>query len=196
MRRQELEKAAYDAINARGSRGLALEEVARQAGTVKGTIHHYFQNKEELMESAARYANREFSHMALESIKAAKSSSERLWSIVALNLSPQFFQPFLTRAYVVILANGIRYKGVLRIYDATHARTVSNIAFALRPIVKPEDVESIANTIWTMIEGAWVLQATSKDNIVGATLAQLAEYLNRAVPGFDSSVARALQRRK
>jgi TetR/AcrR family transcriptional repressor of bet genes len=192
MRRQELEKAAYDAINARGSHGLALQEVARQAGTVKGTIHHYFRNKEDLMESAARYANREFSQIALESIKAAKSSSERLWSILALNLSPQFFQPFLTRAYVVILANGIRYKGVLRIYDATHARTISNIAFALRPIAKREDVKPIANTIWTMIEGAWLIQATRKDNIAGAALAQLADYLRRAVPGFDSSVVQNL----
>jgi len=192
IRRLELEKAAYDAINAYGFTGLALEKVAQQAGTVKGTIHHYFQNKEDLMESAARHANREFSQIALERIKAAKSSSERLWSIVALNLSPQFFEPFLTRAYVVILANGIRYKGVLRIYDATHARSVSNLAFALRSLAKREDVKPIANTIWTMIEGAWLLQATRKHNIAGATLAQLADYLSRAVPSFDSSVIGAL----
>jgi hypothetical protein len=84
------------------------------------------------------------------------------------------------------------YKGVLRIYDATHARTISNIAFALRSIAKREDVKPIANTIWTMIEGAWLIQATRKDNIAGAALAQLADYLRRAVPGFDSSVVQNL----
>jgi TetR/AcrR family transcriptional repressor of bet genes len=190
MRRLELEKAAYDAINARGSRGLALEEVARQAGTAKGTIHHYFLNKEDLMESAARYANREFSQIALQMIKTAKSPSERIWSIITLNLDARFFQPFLARAYVLVLASGIRYKGVLRIYGATHARTISNLAFALRQLVEPENVKPIANTIWTMIEGAWVLQATQEQEVATSTLRILADYLQNTVPAFDSSVIR------
>jgi TetR/AcrR family transcriptional regulator, transcriptional repressor of bet genes len=188
MRRLELEKAAYEAINERGIRGFALEEVARHAGTVKGTIHHYFHNKEDLMESAARYANRELSQTIPRMIAAAKSPSERIWSIIALNLDPGFFQPFLSRAYVLVLSSGIRYKGVLRIYDAAHARTISNLAFALRQLVKPEDVRPIANTIWTMIEGAWLLQVTRDKNIAKPTLRILADYLKTAVPGFDSSV--------
>lgn len=192
MRRLELEKAAYDAINARGSRGLALEEVARQAGTAKGTIHHYFLNKEDLMESAARYANREFSQIALQMIKTAKSPSERIWSIITLNLDARFFQPFLAQAYVLVLASGIRYNGVLRIYGATHARTISNLAFALRPLVRPENVKPIATTIWTMIEGAWLLQATREKEIATTTLRILADYLKTAVPGFDRSVIRIL----
>jgi TetR/AcrR family transcriptional regulator, transcriptional repressor of bet genes len=192
MRRQELEKAAYDAISARGFRGLVLEEVARQARTAKGTIHHYFINKEDLVESAARYANREFALIALQVIKAAKSPSERLWSIIALNLDARFFQPFLARAYALMLASGTRYKGVLRIFDATHARNISNLAFALRKLAAPEDARPIAYTIWTMIEGAWLLQATREGNIAGATLVLLADYLNRTVPAFDSSVIRNL----
>jgi TetR/AcrR family transcriptional repressor of bet genes len=192
MRRLELEKAAYDAFCELGSRGFALEEVARQAGTVKGTIHHYFLSKEDLMESAARHANREFSRIALQMIKAAKSPSERLWSIISLNLDARYFQPKLSRAYALVLASGIRYKRVLRIFDATYARNISNLAFALRALVSPENVKPIANTIWTIIEGAWLLQATRKENIAGATLAAIAEYLKQTVPTFDSSVIRNL----
>jgi AcrR family transcriptional regulator len=79
MRRLELEKAAYAAVNELGFRGFALEEVAKHAGAAKGTIHHYFLSKEDLMQSAARYANREFSKIALQMIKGAKSPSERIW---------------------------------------------------------------------------------------------------------------------
>ena len=192
MRRLELEKAAYAAVNELGSRGFALEEVARHAGAAKGIIHHYFKDKEDLVESAARYANREFSLTALQMIKAAKSPSERVWSIIAMNLDAEFFQPYLIRAYVFVLTNGIRYRGVLRIYGVTHARTVSNLAYALRQLVKPGDVRPIANTIWTMIEGAWILQATQEKNIAKPTLRILANYLKAAVPGFDSSVIQNL----
>ena len=192
MRRLELDKAAYEAVNKSAVSWISPEKVARQAGTAKGTIHHYFLNKEDLMESAARYANREFSQIALQMIKAAKSPSERIWSIIALNLDARFFQPFLTRAYVLLLASGIRYNGVLRIYSATHARTVSNLAFALRTLVSPEDVEPIANTIWTIVEGAWLLQTTQKEVIAKRTLRILADYLKTTVPAFDSSVIQNL----
>jgi TetR/AcrR family transcriptional regulator, transcriptional repressor of bet genes len=194
MRRLELEKAAYAAVNELGVRGFALEEIARHAGTAKGTIHHYFLSKEDLMEGAARHANREFSQVALSILKAAKSPSGRIWSIISLNLDAEFFQPFLARAYVFVLTNGIRYKGVLRIYEATHARTISNLAFALRQLVKPEDVQPIANTIWTMIEGAWLLQASQDIDIAGPTLRIMADYLKTAVPAFDSSVIQNLDR--
>jgi TetR/AcrR family transcriptional regulator, transcriptional repressor of bet genes len=191
MRRFELEKAAYETITECGLGGFALAEIARHAGTAKGMIHHYFLSKEDLMEGAARHANREFSQVALSVIKAAKSPSERIWSIISLNLDAEFFQPFLTRSYVFVLANGIRYTGVLRIYEATHARTVSNLAFALRQLVTPEDVRPIANTIWTMIEGVWLHQNTQQNEIATSTLRIMADYLKTAVPGFDSSVMRA-----
>jgi TetR/AcrR family transcriptional repressor of bet genes len=192
MRRQELIEAAYNSIKESGFRGFALEQVARYAGTVKGTIHHYFRDKEELVDEVVRYANRDFSQTILEMIKAAKSPSERLWSIISLNLSNEYFRPTIARSYAASTAMAIRYPHLQRTYDATDARTISNIAFALRSIAKGEDVESIANAIWTMIEGAWLLQATRKENIAGATLAQLADYLSRAVPGFDSSVVQNL----
>jgi TetR/AcrR family transcriptional regulator, transcriptional repressor of bet genes len=188
IRRMEMEKAAYDAINDLGLHGFALAAIARHAGTAKGDIHHYFLNKEELIEGAARHANREFSQAALRIIKAAKSPRERIWAIIVLNVDAEFFQPHLVRAYLFVLTSGIRYKGVLRICDAAHARTISNLAFALRQLVKPEDVQPIANAIWTMIEGAWIFQANHDINIAKPTLRILADYLKKAVSGFDSSV--------
>jgi transcriptional repressor BetI len=194
MRRLELEKAAYAAVNELGFRGFALEEVAKHAGAAKGTIHHYFLSKEDLMQSAARYANREFSKIALQMIKGAKSPSERIWSIIALNLDAEFFQPYLIRAYVLVLASGIRYKDVLRIYEATHARTISNLAFALRQLVRREDVKPVVNMIWTMIEGAWLLQATQEEETATSARRIIANYLQNTVPGFDSSVIQYLDR--
>jgi TetR/AcrR family transcriptional repressor of bet genes len=188
MRRLELEKAAYAAVNELGVRGFALEEVAKHAGTAKGTIHHYFQSKQDLIVSAARCANREFSEAARRIIKAAKSPSESLWGIILLNTDAEFFQPILARTDILVLACGIRYKDVLRIYDANHARIVSNLAFALRQLVKPEDVRPIADTIMAIIDGAWVLQATQAEEIATSTRRTLADYLKIAVPGFDSSV--------
>jgi hypothetical protein len=52
----------------------------------------------------------------------------------------------------------------------------------------------MANTIWTMIEGAWLLQADQDINIAEPTLRIMADYLKTAVPGFDSSVIQNLDR--
>jgi TetR/AcrR family transcriptional regulator, transcriptional repressor of bet genes len=192
MRRLELQKAAYAAVNELGFRGFALEEVAKHVGAAKGIIHHYFKDKEDLMESVARYATRDLTLTVLQMIKAAKSPSERIWSIIAVNLDAEFFQPYLVRIYLFILTSGTRYNSVLRVYDITHGRTISNLAFALRQLVKPEDVQPISNTIWIMIEGAWLLQADQDKNIAEPTLRILADYLKTAVPEFDSSVIQNL----
>ena len=188
LRRLELEHAVYGAVKRCGVRGFALEEVAKHAGTAKGAIHHYFRSKQDLIESAARCANREFSQAARRIIKAAKSPSESLWGIIALNMDPEFFQPILARTDILVLAYGIRYEGVLRIYNANHARIVSNLIIALRRLVKPEDVRPIADTIIAIVDGAWVLQAVQDKEIATATLRTLADYLKTAIPSFDSSV--------
>ena len=188
LRRLELEQAVYEAVKERGVRGFALKEVAKHARTAKGAIHHYFQSKQGLIESAARCANREFSQAARRIIKAAKSPSESLWGIIALNLDAEFFQPILARTDILVLAYGIRYEGVLRIYNANHARIGSNLTIALRQLVKPEDVRPVGDTIIAIVDGAWVLQATQEEEIATSTLCTLADYLKTAVPSFDSSV--------
>jgi len=188
LRRLELEQAVYEAVKECGVRGFALEEVAKHAGSAKSAIHHYFRSKQDLIESAARSANREFSQAARRIIKAAKSPSESLWGIIALNMDVAFFQPILARTDILVLAYGIRYEGVLRIYNANHARIASQLTIALRQLVKPEDVRPIGDTIIAMVDGAWVLQATQEKEIATSTLRTLADYLKTAVPSFDSSV--------
>jgi TetR/AcrR family transcriptional regulator, transcriptional repressor of bet genes len=187
-RRLELVQAAYETVKKSGFRGLALEEVARHAGIAKGAIHHYFVNKEELFYEVMRYVNRDLSQAILREIMAAKSPCERLWSIISVNLSEEYHSPIIARAYTVGTAIAIRYPHLLRIYDATQVRTISNLAFALRQLVKPEDVRPIAYTIWTMIDGAWLLQATQEDEMFTSTRRVLADYLKNTISGFDSSV--------
>lgn len=192
VRERELEKAAYEAFNVVGFRGIALHEIAKRAGTAKGTIHHYFRNKEDLIERTARYALREFWRMILDLLKHAESPSERIWSIIVVNLHARFLQPITARGFTLILIHGIRYKGVPRIYAATHNRMISNLAFALRQLVEPEDVQPIARTICAMLDGAWLLQVTQEADIAESALDMLADYLKNTVPGFDSSVVQNL----
>ena len=190
-RRLELIQATYEAVKKSGFRGFALEEVARQAGTAKGNIHHYFLNKEELFYEVMRYVNRDLSQTILGELKAAKSPSERLWSIISVNLSEEYHSPIIARAYTVGTAIAIRYPHLLRIYDATQVRTISNLAFALRQLVEPEDVRPIAYTIWTMIDGAWLLQATQEEEMFTSTRHILADYMKNTISGFDGSAVRA-----
>jgi hypothetical protein len=48
--------------------------------------------------------------------------------------------------------------------------------------------------IWTMIEGAWLLQATQEEETATSARRIIANYLQNTVPGFDSSVIQYLDR--
>ncbi len=54
-RPEALYQAALSVFGRRGYRATRLEEVAEAAGVSKGTIYHYFRNKEDLLERALEY---------------------------------------------------------------------------------------------------------------------------------------------
>lgn len=191
IRKLELERAALEVVYEKGFRGMTLEQVARHAGISKGIVHHYFLNREELVAGLVRYGNRVYAEIALERIKSAKSPSERLWAIIYARVAPELFQPPYWRAYLPILEEGIQHKQIPRIYSAINARGRSNVAFALRSLLKPGDVDVVTHTIWNLMAGAWLLAASQRDVTRTAVLAIIADYLKNSVPGFDMSVVKS-----
>lgn len=190
IRRLELERAAYEVINGFGLRGLTVEQVARHAGISKGMVHHYFRDKDELIIAAIRHANRRLSNIVRERTKMSKSPSERIWAIISAQLGPELFQPPFWGAYSLVLEGGIRCQEILRVYSAVSARGHSNIAFALRSLVKPREVEAIAHTIWNLLEGAWLLPVAQPELTRAEIVTTIIEYLKNSVPGFDMSVVK------
>ncbi len=58
IRRDELIKAAFEIIKRDGLRAATIGNIAEAAGASKGIVHHYFEDKQDLIEHTMRYAHR------------------------------------------------------------------------------------------------------------------------------------------
>jgi TetR/AcrR family transcriptional repressor of bet genes len=185
IRRQELEKAAYETACELGFKAMTLKSVAKHAGVSKGVIHHYFQSKDELINGMERHTNRLYAKIARERLKTARSASERIWAIVESNLV-EGYTPNVVPSYLPVLVAGIHFEKLLRTYNAIDTRGRSNILYALKSLKATNELAT-SYTIWSMLEGAWVLSESQSQITRAALLQSIADYLKR-IPGFDISV--------
>jgi hypothetical protein len=65
-------------------------------------------------------------------LKRSGSPSERLWSIMAVNLHPRYLEPAFSRAWISILAEGTESKPYERLMRVLYARERSNLAYSLQ----------------------------------------------------------------
>ena len=77
-----MEEAAYAVLEREGFAGTTLAKVAREVGMSRGIVHHYFADKNELLEAAIRLSNRRISQATINQLKLARSPTERLIAVI------------------------------------------------------------------------------------------------------------------
>lgn len=191
IRRQELLDAAFNSIRRRGIQATTIASIAEEAGVSKGTIHHYFKDREELIELAVRRIFSMRHDAVLQKLKTAKSPSERLWAVISVNLDPQYLELGFCRAWISIAAEAtenVRFARVLRVH---HARERSNLVHALRAMDHQPDVSGVAVGLKLLFEGARhragfltkkLTPQQETEHILG--------YLRACVPRFENEAAR------
>ncbi len=147
-----------------------------------------FEQKDQLVYAAVRYANRLFAHDFLKLLNDTSSPSERLWTIIDAQLSEEFLTFNYLRIYLGVLEAAFLKNEIAHIYDVSDRRGRSNIAFALRCLADARDVHRVTTTIWSFIEGAWLVLPGWPQVTRSEILSAIKEYLVDCVPGFDASV--------
>src|SRR5687768_16384444 len=104
IRRQELLDAAFASIKKRGIQATTIASIAEEARVSRGTIHHYFKDREELIELAVRRIFSMRHEAVLKKLKNANTPSDRLWAVIAVNLDPQYLEQGFCRAWISIAA--------------------------------------------------------------------------------------------
>ena len=186
IRRQELLDAAFKSIKKRGIQATTIASIAEEAGVSKGTIHHYFKDREELIELAVRRIFSMRHEAVVEKLRAAKTPSDRLWAVISVNLDPQYLELGFCRAWISIAAEAtenVRFARVLRVH---HARERSNLLHALRAMDHQPDVNSVALGLKLLFEGArhragFLTQKLTPEQETEHVLA----YLKACVPNFQ-----------
>lgn len=189
LRRREFQKAAYDVAYKYGFNGLTIERVALEAGASKGVIHHYFDNKHQLVEYATRYAHSKLANAARRNLTMVRSPSERLWAIVLANFLPEILTPQFFRLWF----ESVDDQRLLYLLAILERRMRSNLIVALKQLGRAKDASDLAYSIMNMYDGFWAL-ASVEDSLTRDTVLELiAGYIKDIVPTFDMSAVDLLK---
>jgi TetR/AcrR family transcriptional repressor of bet genes len=191
IRRQELLEAAFEIIKRHGLQAATLSSIAEEAGASKGIVHHYFKNKQQLIEQAMRYAHTTRRNDLLERFSVAQTPSERLWAVISVILDEKYFQPGFCKAWISFFAESFSDDRLARLHTAIQRRESSNLIHALLPFLTQAEARRTAIGIRALVEGyrfrLGAVPPTSFDSSV--PIIQVLGFLKRKVTGFDQSSA-------
>jgi TetR/AcrR family transcriptional repressor of bet genes len=191
IRRQELLEAALEIIKRHGLQAATLSSIAEEAGASKGIVHHYFENKQQLIEQAMRYAHTSRRNDLLKRFSAAQTPSERLWAVISVILDEKYFQPGFCKAWISFFAETFSDGRLARLHRAIQRRESSNLVHALLPFLTRVEARRTAIGIRALVEGyrfrLGTVSPTDFDS--GVPVSQVLAFVGRRVRGFDQSTA-------
>lgn len=154
-RRAELARATFEVLQREGLRGTTVVRVSEQAGLAPGLVHHYFRSKSEMIEAAIRLASTRISREAVDRLHRARSPRERLDAVIDANLAPSVLNRPVTQAWIAFSAEAVHDQRQRRILRVIERRMQSNLRSGLRSLAPENQIETLANGIAMMIDGAW-----------------------------------------
>jgi AcrR family transcriptional regulator len=85
-RAERILEAATRAIVRRGFGSTRISDIAREAGTSTGTVHYYFETKDDVLVAALTWANEESYEFMRQALEAESSSAARLGRLIDLSI--------------------------------------------------------------------------------------------------------------
>src|SRR5919205_1009609 len=81
LRRRQLIEATIASIHEVGLAESSLSRISARAGVSTGIVHHYFQDKAELLESTLRTLGTGLRHAVVRRLNLAKTPAQRLLAV-------------------------------------------------------------------------------------------------------------------
>ena len=156
VRRRDLTEAALETLRQHGLRGATVARVASTLGMSQGIVHHYFKDKEELLEAAMRRANVDLSAEVVGLLRQARSPLERLLAIVEGNLSARSFTPEVAQAWLAFVAEVPHQPRFARVQRVMQKRMHSNLRHEFKRLLPPLDADRAARGLAVLIDGLWL----------------------------------------
>ena len=168
IRRRQLIEATIASIHAIGFSESSVSRIAAKAGVSAGIVHHYFEDKGELLEATLRQLGANLSTSVIWRLRAARSNAHRLMAVVDGNLGPELFTPEAVSAWLAFWSQVPTHPRLARIQTIIIRRLHSNLAHALRPFLREPEVQTVAQDLACLIDGIWLRAALSQSAPDGA----------------------------
>ena len=191
IRRDELSRAAFEAVIRYGLRRTTLDKVGEIAGVSKGVVLHHFKDKGTLLEAVFRRSNSLLSESFIELCKYAETPYERLWAIIVANFFETIFNQRVCQAWISLISEVPHSKQCQRIKIACNQRIYSNLKHELKHFLDLEDAESTSRQLGVLIDGIWVRAGMLVEPIESKVAISEMEYaISRFLPYDDISAAK------
>lgn len=159
IRRRQLVEAAIAVIHEEGFGQATVARIARRAGVSSGMVHHYFDDKDDLLFETMRHLLAELRADAAARLSRANSPGERIRAIIDACFSEAQFDEQVFSAWLALYGNArqsARLQGILSIY---HRRLKSSLMHELRHLAPLPEALRLAEGIGAMIDGLWLRYA-------------------------------------
>ncbi|WP_374381313.1 transcriptional regulator BetI [Dongia sp.] len=155
VRRRDMQRAAFDILAEEGFHGLTLAKVAERLGMSRGLLHHYFADKDELLEAAVRFGNRMISEDVAERLRQCRTPQERLGIIFAGNFDESIYLAERAKYWVSYCAQATFSHRFSRLIRIQNARMHSNLMHELKQLTDAAHAAEIAAIISMLMDGMW-----------------------------------------
>lgn len=179
IRRRQLIDATIAAIEANGFSETTVSRISARAGVSTGVVHHYFGNKNDLLEATLRDLANTLRREVVDRLTIARNPRQRVLAIIDGNLAPSLFHRAGVTAWLAFWGETPNNPRFARIQSIIIRRLRGNLVHALRPIVSPDRLERAAAGIGTLLDGLWLRAALTDGGITHAEATSLAhDYLD------------------
>jgi betaine-aldehyde dehydrogenase len=190
-RRGQLIEVTIDSLAELGYVGTTLAQIASRAGVSTGLVAHYFGDKDGLLDAAFRSLARRVSDHARSRLRQISTPRARIQAVIDANLAPEEFDQRTGTAWLAFWGQVLQVKSLRRVQSVYQRRTLTTLRSALNKLVPPEQAQSLAAMIASMIDGVWLRAALSgwREADSASARALLTEFVDRRLQGSRAAGA-------
>lgn len=161
IRRRQLIDATIASIHEVGFADSSLSRISSRAGVSTGIVHHYFEDKADLLEATLRQLGVSLRNSVVARLRLARSPVERLLAVIDGNIGPDQFTPRGVCVWLAFWAQVPTNARLARVQHIVISRLQDNLVHALRLMGRADAVE-MARVLSAMIDGLWLRAAVSR----------------------------------
>ncbi|MFT0519094.1 transcriptional regulator BetI [Pseudomonas faucium] len=188
IRKKQLVEATLSLIGEQGLAGTSMAQVSARSGMSNGIVHHYFSDKNALLEATLRELNKRINAEIFNHLRAAQTPDERVQAFVLGNVSALNLTRENVAAWLAFWAQVPQHAQFQRIQDIVARRSHSLLFHALAKTMDAQAARTKARMIAVFIDGIWLRAAIDPTQEALRESRQLAyEFLNNLL-GYNLKV--------
>lgn len=165
LRREQLIEATIECVDQHGVNGATISKISKQAGVSTGVVHHYFHNKDDLLEATMRLMLTHLKQGIEKRKLSAKNHTECILAIIEGNFSTKQIEGKSTKIWLSFWAEALHADDLARLQAVNLGRLYSNLTYHLKHLLPYQQSRLVASGLAALIDGMWLRGAFRKNGI-------------------------------